>query len=72
MGLDPPDDNLSLRGKAIVTAVQFHDLSLVNQGAKSLAQFPPPRGIHIESLADVAQGEGLAFSGPNGAKEFFE
>jgi hypothetical protein len=67
MGLNPADDNFSLRGKAIVTAVQFHDLSLVNQGAKSLAQFPPPGGFHIKSLSDVSQGEGLAFSGSNGA-----
>jgi hypothetical protein len=72
MGLDPADDNLSLRGKAVMTAVQFHDLPLVNQGAKSLAQFPPPRGLHIKSLGDVAQGKGLAFSGSNGAKDFFE
>jgi hypothetical protein len=72
MGLDPPDDYLSLRGKAIVTAVQFHDLPLVNQGPKSLAQFPPPGGLHIKSLGDVGQGEGLAFSGSNNAKDFFE
>jgi hypothetical protein len=67
MGLNPADDHLSLRGKAIVTAVQFHDLPLVNQGAKGLAQLPPPGGLHIKSLSDVGQGEGLAFSGSNGA-----
>jgi hypothetical protein len=67
MGLDPADDNLSLRGKAVMTAVQFHDLPLVNQGAESLAQFLPPGGVHIKGLSDVGQGEGLAFSGSNDA-----
>jgi hypothetical protein len=72
MGLDPADDNLSLRGKAVMTAVQFYDLPLVNQGPKSLAQFFPPGGVHIKGLSDVGEGKGLAFSGSNGAKDFFE
>ena len=51
--------------------VQFHDLPVVHQGAKGLAQFLPPHGIHIESLRDVGQGERLAFSSPNDAQDFF-
>jgi hypothetical protein len=71
MGLDPADDNLSLRGKAVMTAVQFHDLPLVNQGAESLAQFLPPGGVYIKGLGNVGEGEGLTFSGSNDAQDFF-
>jgi hypothetical protein len=67
MSLDPADDNLSLRGKAVMTAVQFHDLPLINQGAKSLAQFLPPGGVHIKGLGDVGEGKGPAFPGSNAA-----
>jgi hypothetical protein len=72
MGLDPADDNLSLRGKAVMAAVQFQDLPLVNQGAEIPAQFFPPGGVHIKGLSHVGKGEGLAFSGSNNTQDFFK
>ncbi len=67
MGLDPADDNLSLRRKAVMTTVQFHDFPLVNQGAQGPAQFFPARRIYVKGLGDIGEGESLVFSSPNDA-----
>jgi hypothetical protein len=37
MGLNPPDDDVPLRRKAVMPPVQLHDLAVVHQGAKGLA-----------------------------------
>jgi hypothetical protein len=67
VGLEPADDDVSPRRKAVVATVEFHDLPFVHQTAKNLAQFLPPGRIQVESLSDIGQSEGLALASPNDA-----
>ncbi len=60
MGLHPTDDYILLGRKAVMPAVELYNLTLINQGPQSLAQFFPLGGVHISAWA-ISAGDAWPF-----------